>query len=351
MPIDYYNNVDTPGSRRGSVGGNQYTPARDRDRQSQEASSFVGQLFSGAHPGQPGQRSTAPNNSTGAYYSDPNAPAQNRVSSGGSNYNYVDTGNVPPGRPRAYSGTAQTGTYVDVSAQPNSIPPRPPARGPVIGLRGTDRTTVQSGSSGSVRELQKIYEGLGHNALTEDLANDVDYLKRSDREQYLITVKDKLYRGRQLFDTKKTNDAVKASGQKPARFGGGGSLPEIWKGSTCIWICTSNAQDRAIFYSHVCVAQKFHHSTFIGGASVIGAGEWVVKDGVLLSVSGNSGHYRPEMRILYNSVLHMTKAVNAETTVLLWDVLNANWTLRRFPDFIAKPTDNGRYKVSPHSAA
>jgi hypothetical protein len=40
----------------------------------------------------------------------------------------------------------------------------------------------------------------------------------------------------------------------------------------------------------------FHHSSFLGGAPVLGAGEWQVRTGLLRLITAKSGHYQPEMR-------------------------------------------------------
>ena len=38
---------------------------------------------------------------------------------------------------------------------------------------------------------------------------------------------------------------------------------------------------------------KFHHSSFLGGEPVAAAGEMIVKNGIIETVSNKSGHYRP----------------------------------------------------------
>ncbi|WP_218581945.1 hypothetical protein, partial [Nocardia cyriacigeorgica] len=41
---------------------------------------------------------------------------------------------------------------------------------------------------------------------------------------------------------------------------------------------------------------QFHHSSFLAGGPVAGAGELEVIDGVLQLVTDSSGHYRPPQR-------------------------------------------------------
>jgi len=45
--------------------------------------------------------------------------------------------------------------------------------------------------------------------------------------------------------------------------------------------------DKPVFYSHVGKVHKFHHSTMVDGGTVIGAGEWIVREGKLWKVSAN----------------------------------------------------------------
>ena len=44
---------------------------------------------------------------------------------------------------------------------------------------------------------------------------------------------------------------------------------------------------------------RFHHSSFVAGAPVIAAGEMVVQDGRLISLSNHSGHYAPPPSCLH----------------------------------------------------
>lgn len=44
----------------------------------------------------------------------------------------------------------------------------------------------------------------------------------------------------------------------------------------------------------------FHHSSFLSGKAVRAAGGIVIKEGTLIAVNGNSGHYKPSARMLHN---------------------------------------------------
>ncbi len=47
------------------------------------------------------------------------------------------------------------------------------------------------------------------------------------------------------------------------------------------------------FYSASHKVGLFHHSSFLGGDEIGGAGEWKIEDGILKSITNKSGHYEP----------------------------------------------------------
>ena len=63
------------------------------------------------------------------------------------------------------------------------------------------------------------------------------------------------------------------------------------------------------FYSHSHKAGRFHHSSFLAGGDVLGAGEWLVTHGKIHVISGKSGHYFPTMEALWDSA-HELKNLN-----------------------------------------
>jgi hypothetical protein len=98
-------------------------------------------------------------------------------------------------------------------------------------------------------------------------------------------------------------------------------LIEEWTNSSLIWVCAfEKFEMKPFFFSNVGKLKHFHHSTFTGGKGVVCAGEWIVKNGRLLKISGNSGHYRPTINHLKRAVLELERAWQSETQVLLWNV-------------------------------
>lgn len=57
-------------------------------------------------------------------------------------------------------------------------------------------------------------------------------------------------------------------------------------------------------YVHEKVKGRFHHSSFLSGRPCRAAGGIVIENGVLLAVTGNSGHYKPTPRMLDGAFRH-----------------------------------------------
>ncbi|MCC7013407.1 MAG: hypothetical protein IT454_12660 [Planctomycetes bacterium] len=54
-----------------------------------------------------------------------------------------------------------------------------------------------------------------------------------------------------------------------------------------------NQPPRKYLFSYSHKTAEFHHSTFLGGAPVAAAGEWIVDQGEVKVITAKSGHYRP----------------------------------------------------------
>lgn len=72
-----------------------------------------------------------------------------------------------------------------------------------------------------------------------------------------------------------------------------------------------------VFYTGSHVVGQFHHSSFLEGRPVKGAGEWKVNNGKLIEITAKSGHYKPKKEHFINCLKslrpflaqHGTKAV------------------------------------------
>lgn len=102
----------------------------------------------------------------------------------------------------------------------------------------------------------------------------VHYCTEEEREQYRVVIQDRL-----LVWVNKTDEYKR------------GKLPLV---------DTGDGDERWIFVIDVAgncfmnrkVKGRFHHSSFVAGAPVRAAGRIVVKDGIVVSIGPNSGHYR-----------------------------------------------------------
>jgi hypothetical protein len=179
-----------------------------------------------------------------------------------------------------------------------------------------------------------------------------------EREKYRVEVAHTLRRRGKILESEKlkshfakkgTHDVGAANLGHSPKTGKVFPYPEEWLQKALIWVCIPNAQDKPTIYSHVGKPFRFHHSSLAGDGEVIGAGEWIVKKGKLLKISGNSGHYRPSIDMLYHSVLHLNGALQSNTTVFLYDSQSDQWIDYPVLDFIKKPTASGRYWVHPQA--
>jgi hypothetical protein len=85
------------------------------------------------------------------------------------------------------------------------------------------------------------------------------------------------------------------------------------------WGCWVQSPDD-IFYTASHIKGKFHHSSFLEGAPVKAAGEWKVRDGKLLYITGKTGHYKCDIQALVNalSTLKRNGIELRQTLVIVW---------------------------------
>lgn len=58
-------------------------------------------------------------------------------------------------------------------------------------------------------------------------------------------------------------------------------------------------------YSHVSKTGRMHHSSFLAGDNICAGGDWKITDGKIEEISGQSGHYRPQMPAFKNALEHL----------------------------------------------
>ncbi len=116
------------------------------------------------------------------------------------------------------------------------------------------------------------------------------------------------------------------AGKKRSPLGTAAMLEPIrngWIQKSLIWVCVPEGDD-AVFYSHVGKIHRFHHSSFVSGGDVLGAGEWVVEDGKLRTVAAVSGHYQPTLTSLLTCIRIIVSKHGNDFDVLLFN-RRAGW--------------------------
>lgn len=215
----------------------------------------------------------------------------------------------------------------------------------------------------------------------EGKEGEVEYTKLGDRvSDYKITVASKMMtRGPtgQLFDTKTIKQAAiqkygpgkcqsvekappppkdksEPVAERKVAYGAYDRdfkpATDDWFEESLIWVrvpVDMKDAKQSVFYSSVCRPGAFHHSSLSAGNQVLGAGEWIVRDGKLLKISANSGHFQPTLAALHQSILALSAVCDEEfTTVMLWNKEKAAWEDVRINEAFKKdPSLNNKYKV------
>lgn len=78
-----------------------------------------------------------------------------------------------------------------------------------------------------------------------------------------------------------------------------------------IWVCS----EKDYFYSHSHKLGKLHHSSFMGGENVQGAGEWAVSDGQIVLITHKTGHYRASVQELVRTLQLLDKMHDLRNTL------------------------------------
>ena len=134
--------------------------------------------------------------------------------------------------------------------------------------------------------------------------------------------------------------------------------PLEWQEKGLIWVCMRHPMTgRAQFYSHICKRHQqagpkgfnFGHSSLSAGGCVIGAGEWIVEQGILTHISANSGHYQPTLVHLHQAMQHLKHVIDGRTKVYLYDQVEDEWVYMPAQQFLASPTGGGRYWAHPRA--
>jgi hypothetical protein len=96
----------------------------------------------------------------------------------------------------------------------------------------------------------------------------VKYLDKTERQNYKMGMNGQITQQGKPFDTGEHVTVEKGKG---------------W----AIYVMSPDG----FFYSASHIVGRFHHSSFLSGGAVAGAGEWLVQNGRLVEINGKTGHY------------------------------------------------------------
>lgn len=292
------------------------------------------------------------------------------------------------GEPVTEGYVAVDGTATDVTATPATPAPAAPATGPQpapvhAAIRVNPQPSFLGGHKGSVVPAPVPRVGA---APLVPLSADMRESDRNSRwhwtaahksaaelaARFEVTVGAKLIRRGELLDSAAvraryqwiTGERVRTGDKKSFEVGRAvmvdprDSLKAFkmqdvdeevdgWNRRALIWVCAP-ASNGAVFYSNIGKRNRFHHSSFTGD-DVIGAGEWIVENGELALISGNSGHYRPPVGALHRSILYLAPALTNRTHVLLYDTTAGKYVYKKALEFKVEGYGS-RYKSHPLEA-
>ena len=79
-----------------------------------------------------------------------------------------------------------------------------------------------------------------------------------------------------------------------------------------IYVCSPGGT----FYTGSHKVSEFHHSSFLAGGRVMGAGEWVVSNGVILLMTHKTGHYQASPRNLLDTLHQLKQRTSIDRTIV-----------------------------------
>ena len=157
---------------------------------------------------------------------------------------------------------------------------------------------LSSGSSSSFGVFfEKVFTPL--NLDNPYLNHQVRYLSPEERAEFEVRVVGGRFFWAESGESMHTGDMSTA-------FSGPGQA---------IWVCSPDRR----FFSASHEVGTFHHSSFLAGGPVMGAGEWSINQGRLVMISNKTGHYRAGAQELFHVMLRLSvNGVDLSSVVVLW---------------------------------
>jgi hypothetical protein len=162
-----------------------------------------------------------------------------------------------------------------------------------------------------------------HHMIEEFIQGGVNYIKSANRKEYrLLSLGGKLYQENRLFDTRNSTTAHSGVG---------------W----AIFVVSPNGR----WFAGPHKSGRFHHSSFLGGGTVMAAGEMQVFGGVPVKMSAKSGHYQPTLNQFTNGMQALRrKGIDfSKCELLLYE--NKKQVLVKATTFLDNPQLSQRYSA------
>ncbi len=191
---------------------------------------------------------------------------------------------------------------LDLDGRPDALDPDADGKGVLDDLNGNGQPDILPRFSGKpdlpTTNLLSRYVGETDPATATALfnrpSNGVTYLMPDEAEEFRVFVRDGLvYKANDgsLFDT----------GAASTHWGGGGRAIFVMDGQGNLYASARHEPG------------AFHHSSFLAGGPVAGAGEIVVENGKLILITDRSGHYQPPPQYL-QQVLDQLKSQGVDVS-------------------------------------
>lgn len=137
-----------------------------------------------------------------------------------------------------------------------------------------ERLDQEAGARNQYEEFKRWLQGATAKTFKGGGYNQVDYFEKPERKKYQVYGQ----AGRVVWKD-----------QTPLDTSDGPTAP--WSGLTGVYIYVCSAITKKIYTAKP--EGGMHHSSFLQGQPVIGAGDWKVQNGLVFLVNGASGHYQP----------------------------------------------------------
>lgn len=195
--------------------------------------------------------------------------------------------------PEEYKGVRTK--MLDASAWPEFFDPQ---HHPAFVLRDAV-TQWQQAKTASPFEVWLEKSFMPQHENDKHLAQRVTYLSPEEREEYGVDIVGGVFRWAESGDLVHT-------GGMTTHFSGPGHA---------IWVCSAERR----FYCADHVLGSFHHSSFLGGVPVMGAGEWAIDRGRLVMISNKTGHYRAGFEEMFRVMLRLSaNGVDLSSVKVFW---------------------------------